>query len=112
MEKELLKTLLRMRVSVLFRQIPPVRAKDRTGEVKTFSVSGTYDWEHTIVLDLRKNTNPARNFLHELLHRYLGQDVSETEVIRQERKLWRSMTQYERWLTYRILFGRDWKDEP
>ena len=111
MRNELLANLLKQRVTVLFRQIPPMRAKDRSGEIQTYVVHGTYDWEHTIVIDLKKRVNPARVFCHELVHRHLGIDASETSVIALERKLWRRLTQYERWLVYWVLFHKEWKDD-
>ena len=111
MRNELLVSLLKQRVTVYFRQIPPWRVKDRSGEVKTCRIDGTYDWEHTIVIDLKKRNNAGRVFLHELVHRYLGIDASETTVIETERKLWRKLTTYERWLVYHLLFRRQWKEE-
>ena len=91
MRNELLANLLKQRVVVLFKQIPPMRAKDRSGQLHNYVVHATYDWEHTIVIDLRRRANPARSFLHESFHRYLGIDASETTVIEAERKLWRKL---------------------
>ena len=73
-------------------------------------VYATYDWDNTIVIDLKKRANPARSYLHELVHKHLGQDAPEKEVIKTERRLWRKLTQFERWLVYHRLFTQAWRN--
>ena len=61
-----------------------------------------------ISIDLLKRTDPARVFLHELLHRtYL--DRSEYAILALERHMWTHSSQRERYLLYRTLFMRKWR---
>lgn len=96
--------LLTQRVNVVFKRMATSKLKD--GSTRIYF--GEYDdGINTITIDLRKGANPARTFLHELIHKkYSG--MSETEVTLLERKLWRNATQFQRREVYRILFLRDW----
>jgi len=63
----------------------------------------------TVWIDLRKNTNPARVFMHELFHLYYP-EMSEKEVRAREWRLWKRTTAYERWLIGRRLFKSNWRE--
>lgn len=61
-----------------------------------------------IWIDLKKRANPGYTFIHELCH-YFHPDWSETKVIREARKIWKSLTQRERFTLYHKLFGK-WRE--
>jgi hypothetical protein len=60
-----------------------------------------------IWIDLRKGANPAYTFIHELCHLY-HPDWSETKVIKESRKIWKKMSQRQRFELYKKLFNRKW----
>ena len=62
-----------------------------------------------IFIDLQKNANPARVFLHELLHRAYPKETSEHAIMTRERRMWQRASQYERYFLYRTLFLRKWR---
>lgn len=68
---------------------------------------------HLVIIDLTKNTNYAKVYLHECIH-LLRPEWSETRVMMGERRLWRKLTGRERFLLNRKLFRRAFNsgDEP
>ncbi len=69
------------------------------------------DTDFEIWIDLHKEANPARVFLHELLHRMYPHE-SETNIRLRETKMWRRMSEYQRFALYRNLFSRKWRTKP
>lgn len=58
----------------------------------------------------RANDNPAKVFLHELLHRKYP-DWSETAILNAERNLWNKLTPHQRYRVYRKLFNHKYTSE-
>ena len=63
---------------------------------------------HSIYVNLMTQANPARTFLHELLH-YLHPEWSETRVLREEGKRWAKLDTKGRFMLYRRLFNRKFR---
>ena len=101
MRNELLVELLKQRHSIRFCYLPPENGRPVFGRCIVD--------EKLILIDLKKGVIPSRTYLHELVHLFY-EDMSETDVIQFERKLWRKLTQYERWIVNRRLFTQDWRD--
>lgn len=56
-----------------------------------------------ITIDLTKNTNPLRTYIHELLHLKFP-SKNEKEIYKLEIKTWKQMSATERLRMYRKLF--------
>ena len=99
MEKQLLRDLLTQQYTVVFRHLDHKAAEcDRINKV--------------IYIDLKKDSLPSRNLLHELFHlRFTDEEMNERAVILAERRLWRSLSYFERWLVNHKLFFQQWRDE-
>jgi hypothetical protein len=83
-------------MNVVFTRLPP-------------KVLGKCDYElKTLFIDLRKDFNPARIFLHEQLH-FDNPDWSETKVLREERRRWKRYTTRQRFALYKKLFNRKFR---
>jgi len=67
--------------------------------------------DHDIWVDLSKNTNPARTFLHELLH-FKYPEKSERAIKHLEKRIWDNMSQKERYNLFRCLFSKKWDSTP
>lgn len=50
-----------------------------------------------------RRLSPAQIYLHELIHT-LFSELSEKEVLKMERSMWRRLTPHQRYLLYRKLF--------
>ena len=61
--------------------------------------------EGEVKIDLKRNANPVRTYLHELIH-LENPRWSETKVLQTERRLWKRMTQEEVFLLGKRLFSR------
>jgi hypothetical protein len=98
--------ILKRRFRVRFENLPPDRLAD---------VNAVIDDENqqidVIRIDLRRKTEPARSFLHELLHLYFP-EMAETQVGRLESRIWKTLNQHERWMVYRRLFRKGWEGGP
>ena len=72
------------------------RAERPKVKAKTLQGQGLYGktWitTHHVEIDLRRNTNPARTFLHEMIHQ-VRPAWTEKEVRGAERTIWSRMTQ-------------------
>lgn len=63
-----------------------------------------------IRIDLKRNTNPIRVYLHELIH-VKHPDWSETKVIKMERKIWKRMTHKQVFYLGKRLFSRKFESD-
>lgn len=101
-----LSELLSIRIKIIFCDLPPDRFAD---------VNHVEDNENQLIdvirIDLRRVANPARSFLHELIHLKLT-ELSETQVLRMETRMWKKFKQHERWMVYRRLFRKGWESGP
>lgn len=81
-----------------------ISPKDREeGKVNVGMVRGNH-----IYIDLMHDEQPAKIFLHELIH-YIDPFLSEKEVLRLERYYWSRMTQRDRFNLYKALFSQKWR---
>lgn len=68
-----------------------------------------YSREGVISIDLTKRNNPGRVYVHEAIHA-LHPDWAETRILYWERKIWNSLTARQKFLVYRKLFHRQFRD--
>lgn len=61
--------------------------------------------ENVITIDLNKEANPARTYVHELFHFHYP-SWTETSVKNAERNYWRKITQAGKFRVYKELFAR------
>ena len=92
-----------MKLTVYFKRLPNGVLGESEG---LFNLSQG----RIIRIDLKKNTNHARVFLHELGHIFYT-TWSETRIIKWEVKVWRGLTQRERFALYKKMFNRKWRIE-
>lgn len=86
-----------MHITILFGHLP----EGKYGE----TLYGE-DWS-VIQIDLCKPVNPAQTYLHELIH-IKHPDWSETKVRKAETRIWKKLTQQERFGLYKELFNRSY----
>jgi hypothetical protein len=73
---------------------------------RTFGLS---EWvTREVVIDLRKEANPVKTYLHELLHITFPL-VREAEIERETNRIWREMSDRERFALGRRLFMRPYR---
>lgn len=63
-----------------------------------------------IRIDLKRNTNPIRTYLHEQLH-LKHPDWKEWRVLREERRVWKRLTHKQIHQIGRRLFNRKFKED-
>ena len=62
-----------------------------------------------VAIDIKRNANPVRTYLHELLH-LKHPDWSETRVMNYERKTWKRMTYKQAFALGKRLFNRGFEE--
>jgi len=95
---------------MLFNQIVNLRTKIVFRHIDFFTLGQTepqYDGK-TISIDLSKNANVGRTYVHECLH-YIFPEFSETEVLRTEREVWKSLTPKQKFFIYKRVFNRRYR---
>ena len=95
---------------MLFNQIVGLRTKVVFRYIDTVTLGQTepeYDGK-TISIDLGKNANVGRTYIHECLH-YLFPELSETEVWKLEREVWNSLTPKQKFFVYKRVFNRRYR---
>jgi len=109
-----LRVLMKKPHWVYFKRIGVRKRKNKNGERVEEVVYGQQDSRRAIgiiFVDLRRRANPARTYLHELIHHYFGSSWAETQVIQYERELWNKLTQEERFNVYAHLFRRRFRGD-
>ena len=82
------------RAKVLFCHLRDALGESIPGEIK---------------IDLKRNTNPVRTYVHECLHLKYP-EWSETRVLKTEREIWKRMSNRQVFELGKRLFNRKWSD--
>lgn len=89
------------RAQTLYKKI--LRAKDFKVRFVALEHFADIDEEGVIRLNLRKNNQVARNFVHEMIH-FIEPKASERVVYQLESEVWNSLTVPQRAKLYKKLF--------
>jgi len=90
---------------MLFNQI--MKLKTRVVFRYLNDAYGETDFE-TISIDLGKNANVGRTYVHEAVH-IIFPEFSEKEVLRTEREVWKSLTPKQKFFIYKRVFNRRYR---
>lgn len=90
-----------MKIRVVFRKLN----KDLVGTVMHGAGRAI------ITIDLSAHANPARIYLHELLHIY-NPDWGERRVLNEERRMWKAMSTKQKHALYQELFRKQYRSQP